>query len=408
MIYDSINRADVQRIRNSLTPIALGVALSALLCASHCVPVTAPPASDFTVAAETESAQVFEGTMATLTSKTSGGQSPVTVRWDQNDGPADVTLAGITTSRLTAGPFLTPGRYVFRVLATDASGQSAKDFVTINVEASVTATVARLVLVGAAVALEAEVADPSLSPVVLWEITDGVGEITDGMSPSASLRIDEPGTVSVRLSVSISAGGGQSGMVTRELDVVSVSTLMPRVLIETNQGDVTLELDGVSAPLHVANMLQYVDEGFYDGLLFHRNACTMDEGSDVCEPFVLQGGGYFRNDEDELALREPTQPTVMSEADNGLTNGLPLTVSLALSGMDVDSGTSQFFINLRNNGFLDDQGFTVFGRVVEGDEVVDAIVAVERVESPILNGEVSLPVDDVVIERMIRVDGESP
>jgi len=134
----------------------------------------------------------------------------------------------------------------------------------------------------------------------------------------------------------------------------------------------------------------------------------MDDSSGECDPFVLQGGGFFRNDEDELEFREPTQPSVMSEAGNGLSNGLPLTVSLALTGMDVNSGTSQFFINLRNNGFLDDQGFTVFGRVVEGDEVVDAIVATERVESPILGGEVSLPVDDVVIERMIRVEGELP
>lgn len=404
----SINPSGGKRLGGKGKPKRAALTLVLLLSAIRCVPVTTPPDSDFTVSAETESAALFEGMTATLTSTTSGGQSPVNVRWDQNDGPADVSLTGVTTNTLTAGPFQTTGRYVFRVLATDGSGQSAKDFVTVNVNAIVDVSAARLALVDAPVALDADVADPSISLIVLWEITSGIGEIDNADTRRATLRIDEPGTVRVRFSASITGGSEQSGMVTRELDVVAVSTLMPRVLIETNQGDITLELDGENAPLHVANMLQYVDEGFYDGLLFHRNACTMDEASGECDPFVLQGGGFFRNDEDELELREPTQLSVTSEADNGLTNNVPLTVSLALTAMDANSGTSQFFINLRDNGFLDDQGFTVFGRVVAGEEVVNAIVASERVESPILGGEVSLPVDDVVIERMIRVEGDAP
>ena len=121
-----------------------------------------------------------------------------------------------------------------------------------------------------------------------------------------------------------------------------------------------------------------------------------------CDPFVLQGGGYVRVD-DELELKEPTRPAVMSEAPTGLSNAELYSVSLALSGGNVNSGTTQFFFNMRDNGFLDDQGFTVFGRVVEGTDVVDTIVAQERTESPIIAGEVSLPVEDVIMERVTRV-----
>lgn len=177
----------------------------------------------------------------------------------------------------------------------------------------------------------------------------------------------------------------------------------PRVLVETNFGDFAIELDAVAAPLHTENLLGYTDEGFFDGLLFHRNACTEDADTGDCIPFVLQGGGFERID-GMLEPRIPTRAPVPSEAGNGLSSSVVYSVALALAGGDPNSGTSQFFINLGDNGFLDDQGFTTFGLVVSGRDIVDAIVAMPRTESTILSGELSLPEEDVIIERMSRVE----
>jgi len=152
---------------------------------------------------------------------------------------------------------------------------------------------------------------------------------------------------------------------------------------------------------HTENFLRYVDEAFYDGVLFHRNACTENDDTGECDPFVLQGGGYERVD-GELELKEPTHPTIASEADNGLSNAELYSVALALSNNNPASGRVQFFINLDDNSFLDDLSFTVFGRVVAGRDVVDAIVAMPRTDSPIITGEVSLPAEDVIMTRVHR------
>ncbi|MEK7730715.1 MAG: peptidylprolyl isomerase, partial [Planctomycetota bacterium] len=99
-----------------------------------------------------------------------------------------------------------------------------------------------------------------------------------------------------------------------------------------------------------------------------------------------------------------TRDPVPSEADNGLSNSVLYSVALALSRGDPDSGTTQFFINLSEaNSFLDDQGFTVFGQVIEGTNVVDDIAALETIASPIIPGEVSLPAEDVIMGRVTRV-----
>ena len=101
-------------------------------------------------------------------------------------------------------------------------------------------------------------------------------------------------------------------------------------------------------------------------------------------------------------MEAPRDP-VPSEADNGLSNSAAYSVALALTGGDPDSGTTQFFINLKDNSHLDEQDFTVFGVVADGVEVVDTIVDTERTASPIIPGEVSLPVEDVIMERITRV-----
>jgi len=137
----------------------------------------------------------------------------------------------------------------------------------------------------------------------------------------------------------------------------------PRVVLETNHGNIILELYPDKAPQSVGNFLAYVDEGYYSGTIFHR----------VIDGFMIQGGGFT----DDMTQKS-TKNGVPNEADNGLKNSLG-TVAMART-TDPHSATSQFFINLVDNAPLDHTdktprgwGYTVFGKVVEGMDVVDAI-----------------------------------
>ncbi|NIU63176.1 MAG: peptidylprolyl isomerase A [Pseudomonas stutzeri] len=137
----------------------------------------------------------------------------------------------------------------------------------------------------------------------------------------------------------------------------------PRVLLTTSLGEIELELEAEKAPISVENFIAYVDSGFYDGTVFHR----------VIPGFMIQGGGF-----DEGLNQKPTKAPIKNEADNGLHNERG-TVAMART-QNVNSATSQFFINLRDNDFLDhgsrDFGYAVFGKVVRGMEVVDQIAQV--------------------------------
>ncbi|NID15215.1 peptidylprolyl isomerase [Luteibacter yeojuensis] len=168
----------------------------------------------------------------------------------------------------------------------------------------------------------------------------------------------------------------------------------PRVLMHTSQGDFTLELFPEKAPKSVANFLQYVRDGFYDGTVFHR----------VVNGYMVQGGLYSR----DLTQRR-TRAAVPSEADNGLSN-LRGTVAVA-RGTDPNSGTSQFFVNLVDNRRLDyvgnqsslTWGFAVFGKVVSGMETIDKIAALPtRAQGPFV-GDVPNP---LVIIESANVVGE--
>lgn len=141
----------------------------------------------------------------------------------------------------------------------------------------------------------------------------------------------------------------------------------PRVELETNKGKIVLELDAAKAPKTVANFLEYVKAGHYDGTIFHR----------VIAGFMVQGGGF-----DTRMEQKPTRPPVENEADNGLKNARG-TVAMARTG-DPHSASSQFFVNLVDNTFLNYKsktpqgwGYTVFGKVVEGMDVVDAIAKIK-------------------------------
>ncbi len=139
------------------------------------------------------------------------------------------------------------------------------------------------------------------------------------------------------------------------------------IKLETTMGDIVLELDEEKAPKSAANFTQYVEEGFYDGTIFHR----------VIDGFMVQGGGM-----DENMAQKPTRDPIENEANNGLKND-KYTVAMART-MDPHSATAQFFINVQDNAFLNFSaetpqgwGYAVFGKVVEGFEVVDKIKAVE-------------------------------
>lgn len=136
------------------------------------------------------------------------------------------------------------------------------------------------------------------------------------------------------------------------------------VIFETSLGDIRIELMPEEAPVSSENFRRYVEEGFYDDTIFHR----------VIPGFVIQGGGHT-----EDMSRKPTHDPIRNEADNGVKN-LRGTLSMART-QDKDSATSQFFINLKDNAFLDhssrDFGYAVFAKVVDGMDVVDEIAAVE-------------------------------
>jgi cyclophilin family peptidyl-prolyl cis-trans isomerase len=141
---------------------------------------------------------------------------------------------------------------------------------------------------------------------------------------------------------------------------------MTTVVIETDMGTLEIALEDERAPKSVANFLRYVDEGHYDGTIFHR----------VIPGFMAQGGGY-----DDAYEKKPVHDPVPNEADNGLKN-LRGTVAMARTS-DPHSATAQFFVNVVDNGFLDHTGkndrgwgYTVFGKVVSGMDVADKIVGV--------------------------------
>lgn len=162
------------------------------------------------------------------------------------------------------------------------------------------------------------------------------------------------------------------------------------VKLTTNFGDITIELYADKAPVTVANFLSYVEKGFYDGVIFHR----------VINDFMIQGGGFDVN-----MKQKATDAPIKNEADNGLSND-KYTLAMART-MIPDSASAQFFINVKDNDFLNftapttqGWGYCVFGKVVEGIEVVDKIKTVATTSRA---GHQDVPVDAVIIEKAVVV-----
>ncbi|MDT8442206.1 MAG: peptidylprolyl isomerase [Desulfuromonadales bacterium] len=165
------------------------------------------------------------------------------------------------------------------------------------------------------------------------------------------------------------------------------------VVIETSQGNITVELDAAKAPLSVANFLTYAEAGHYEGTIFHR----------VIKGFMIQGGNFTAD-----MTPKPTREPIKNEAANGLRN-LRGTIAMARTSV-VDSATSQFFINLVDNAFLDHKdesmrgfGYAVFGRVIDGMDVVDRIGATRTHTFKRFQ---DVPVEPVVITGVRRLAGQ--
>jgi peptidyl-prolyl cis-trans isomerase A (cyclophilin A) len=159
------------------------------------------------------------------------------------------------------------------------------------------------------------------------------------------------------------------------------------IRFETSLGDFTVELFEKDAPLSVANFLSYIDTAFFDSTIFHR----------IVPGFVIQGGGFT-----EDMTQKKTQSPVKNEADNGLKNKRG-TLSMARTS-DINSATSQFFVNLKDNEFLDHSrgnfGYAVFAQVTEGMDVIDKIAAVETGRK---RGFDDVPVEAVIMKSVRRL-----
>ena len=160
------------------------------------------------------------------------------------------------------------------------------------------------------------------------------------------------------------------------------------IRFETSHGGFTVELFEKQAPVTVKNFLQYVDDGFFDGTIFHR----------IVPGFVIQGGGLTAD-----FANKKTRAPISNEANNGLKNTRG-SLSMARTN-DINSATSQFFVNLKDNAFLDhgprDYGYAVFGRVSDGMEVIDKIAAVSTGNR---RGYQDAPLEDVVIVSARRME----
>jgi peptidyl-prolyl cis-trans isomerase A (cyclophilin A) len=160
------------------------------------------------------------------------------------------------------------------------------------------------------------------------------------------------------------------------------------ILFETTLGNFTIEFFEKEAPISVANFKKYIDEGFFDGTIFHR----------IVPGFVIQGGGFT-----EDMTQKKNNPAIKNEADNGLKNERG-TLSMARTN-DINSATSQFFVNLKDNDFLDHSrgnfGYAVFAKVTKGMEVIDKIAAVETGRK---KGFDDVPVEPVIMTSVRKAD----
>ncbi|HEY3243165.1 MAG TPA: peptidylprolyl isomerase [Phycisphaerae bacterium] len=316
----------------------------------------------------------------------------LTYQWTVVSG--DGTLSGADTAmpNLSGG---NAGDVRVRVEVSDpADGTIRAAETIIHLALRVSVSAPDVAISGMPVALTTSVnADPA-RVTFEWSVDQGTADIDNPAAQNVMITMSVP--ESVHLHVTVSPGASESGTQPEEamanVRLVSIEDTTPEAVVHTSMGDIRLELFYDDAPKTVFNFLRYADDGFYNDLVFHR----------VIAGFVIQGGGFFMNGE-ELEARPPTFDPVMSEANNGHSNTIG-TIAMALRGTDANSGTSQFFINLGDNNFLDtatanQPAFTVFGHVIAGMDVVDAIAIVPTGQR---SGQSDVPIDPVTISAVSR------
>jgi peptidyl-prolyl cis-trans isomerase B (cyclophilin B) len=187
-------------------------------------------------------------------------------------------------------------------------------------------------------------------------------------------------------SLALGLGGAAQAASSNSTQGNPIMSTTPRVKLQTNMGDMIIELNAEKAPKTVENFLSYVKEGFYDNTVFHR----------IINNFMIQGGGF-----DVGMKQKSTHATIENEADNGLKNNR-YTLAMARTG-DPHSATAQFFINVADNEFLNftsptpnGWGYAVFGKVVEGMDVVDKI---KEVKTGNKGFHQDVPLEDVILEK---------
>lgn len=368
-------------------------------------------------AAEWTILAAFEGALAVTVSGASGvevdelidvsasvsnANGEITYLWTITDGEAELTNADTDTVsiRPTAA-----GRLAVQVEVTDDfDGETAMAEYVVTVDASTSPLVLRttgpdILMIDEDGELTVEIeGDEDYDEITyFWEVVAGDATLDAPLTeePVLSTTASKPETIQVNVKVTaVSATATRIG--DADVFVVTITEDRPQaVLTIANFGEIIFELRADVAPKTVANFLHYVDDGFFDGLLIHR----------IVQNFVVQGGGYKLDENGELEHVEPRDP-VPGESDNGLSN-VEDTVAMALSGGNADSGTSQWFINIADNSAsLDGQNFTVFATVnSNGMKVIEEILEVETEENPFApEGEISLPVDPIIIESVVRAE----
>ncbi|HEV8695125.1 MAG TPA: peptidylprolyl isomerase [Lysobacter sp.] len=325
----------------------------------------------------------------TLSVAGGGNASSLMYDWQVLSGDAQLTNANTAMPTLTGGE---AGDVRLRVEVTDPSSGSVRSAeTTVHVALRVSVDGPDIAVAGMPEALTTTVnADPS-RVMFDWSVEAGMGDIDDATAQSVVVTTSLAETVRLRLTARL-ASGAQSEEATADVRLVSIEDTTPEALIQTSAGDIRLELFYDDAPMTVFNFLRYADDDFFHDVVFHR----------VIAGFVIQAGGFVLNGE-ELEGKPPTYDPVMSEANNGHSNTVG-TVAMALRGNDANSATSQFFINLGDNSFLDEAtasqpAFTVFGHVTEGMDVVENIAAVP---TGMRSGQSDVPLEPVTISAVTR------
>lgn len=342
----------------------------------------------------------------TLAASAGGGLPPYKFRWSlvsqPDEGGIDISDVG-TQGIVHIDSFTLEGRYQFRLRVTDATGETDASYITITVggDLPITIDANAIAIVNEtlplAVTIDADTTGLE-DRIYAWEIVSGQATLDDPAAAAPMLTVLAEEAVEVKVKVTGTVDSlPKFGTATAV--VVGVENATPHVIMDVGggvTGQIVFELLTEAAPKTCANFLRYVDDEFYDGIVWHR----------VVSGFVIQGGAFERQGDELVQREEGVRDPVESEAGNGESN-LRGTVAMALRGTDADSGDNQFFINVGDNPSLDagDPPFTVFARVVEGMDVVDEIAAVETGSDP--SGLTDVPLEDVVMVSVRRDDADT-